>query len=139
MKLQELIDKIKASPKVQRVDFIEKHPPYYFYRVRTKEAEDLVREFAVCIIVENEGAEDEVAYFKGSKPIIERTTSPIEQAKNKIIEKCGFIKLESLTVRKEEQYGLAIGFVSNQDGTVSRKTFLVYLDESKNLVVNEVI
>jgi len=139
MKLQELIDKIKASPKVQRVDFIEKHPPYHFYRIRTQEAEDLVREFAVCIIVENEGTEDEVAYFKDSKPIIETTASPIEQAKNKIIEKCGFIKLESLTIRKDEQYALATGFVSNQDGTVSRKTFLVYFDENKNLIVNEII
>jgi len=139
MKLQELIDKIKANSKVQKVEFIEKHPPYHFYRIRTKEAEDLVREFAVCIIVENEGTEDEVAYFKDSRPIVEATASPIEQAKNKIIEKCGFIKLESLTVRKTEQYGLATGFVLNQDGTVSRKTFLVYLDEDKNLVVNEII
>jgi len=68
MKLQELLDKIKENPKVRRVDFIEKHPLYYFYRVMIKEAVDLVREFAVWILVENEGTENEIAFFRDSGP-----------------------------------------------------------------------
>jgi len=141
MKLKELLDRIKSNPKVKRIDFIEKHPPYYhFYRIMTEEDEDLVREFAVCIIVENEGAENEVAYFKDSKPLTgPPTPSPIEQVKQKVVEKCGFIKVESFTVDNNEKYALVTGFIQNPDGTVSRKTFLVYLDDQGKLTTNEVV
>jgi len=141
MKLKELLDRIKNNPKVKRVDFIEKHPPYYhFYRIMTEEDEDLVREFAICVVVENEGTENEIAYFKDNKPFPRLPTpSPIEQAKENIAEKCGFIKIESFTVNNEEKYALATGFVQNSDGTVSRKTFLAYLDDQGKLTTNEVV
>jgi len=141
MKLQELLSKIQENPKVRRVDFIEKHPPYYFYRVMTKEADDLVREFAVCIVVENEGTENEVAFFKDSRPftMTKENPSPIKEKKRQIEELCNYVKIESFTINRDEEYALVTGYVSNDDGTVSRKTFLVYLDAEGNLVAREVV
>jgi len=129
MKLSELLDRIKSRPEVLRLEPIEKHPPYHFYRVRVKEADDLVREFAVCIVVENEGAEDEAAYFKDRRPFTERVETEVEKMRSKIIERCGFIRVESFTVNTAEKYAVITGFIDNGDGTASRRTYLAYIDE----------
>jgi len=131
MKLSDLLDRIKSRPEVLRLEPIEKHPPYHFYRIRVKEADDLVREFAVCIVVENEGAEDEAAYFKDRRPFIERVETGLEKARSKIIERCGFVKVESFTVNTAEKYAIVTGFIDNGDGTASRKTYLAYMENGE--------
>ena len=131
MKLSDLLDRIKSRPEVLRLEPIEKHPPYHFYRIRVKEAEDLVREFAVCIVVENEGTDKEAAYFKDRRPFTERAETDLDKARSKIIERCGFIRAESFTVNRAEKYAVITGFIDNGDGTASRKTYLAYIDGGK--------
>ena len=137
--LKTLLERIKQKPNVELVNFIEKHPPYHFYRIRIREAEDLVREVACCIIVENEGTEDERAYFKDSRPIQEQTPSEIESLRDQIATQFGFIKVESFSINRAEEYALETGFVLNEDGTTSRKTVLAYFDEAGQLQTHELV
>jgi len=141
MKLNELLEKIKKNPKVKDLKLIEKHPPYYhIYKVLVRETEDLVREMSICIIVLNEGTEKEEAYFKDSKPyFLLQERHPLEELREKIVNECKIIKLESFVINSEENYAVVTGFVMAQEGQVTRKSFLAYLDENNNLVIYEIV
>jgi len=134
--LEELLKRIESHTGVISLEKIEEHPPYYFYRVRMKIDEETIRETAVCIYVDKNGN----AYFKGANPVAVKQVTALElKLRQMLTQEHNAVKIESISINKEEGYAVASAFVLNQDGTVSRKNFLAYLDENGNLVVHEIV
>jgi len=136
VKLSELLGRIQEKPRVMDVSLIEEHPPYKFYRLRIRESEDVVRETAICIYVENEGTDQEAAYFKDMRPVSDVPDNPAE-AKFRAAARAIFLVVENINVMGN--WAVARGFVENGDYTVSRKSYLLTLDEDGNPYPREIV
>jgi len=138
LNLSELVERLQSNPKVADVSLIEEHGPYKFYRLRIREQDDFIREVAICIYVENEGTDQEAAYFKDSRPSLETASDPLEDQVKSVAASL-FLVPESINVIRAGKYAVVRGFVDNGDGTVSRKSYLLYLDSDGKIASREIV
>lgn len=142
MKLQDLLNKISSYEGVKAIEPIESHPPYYFYRVKQIVDDDVLKEYAICIYVDNYGTEQETAYIKDGNPITmtTQTTSKFDAFKQQVIETCRIIKVQFFVYDDKEKYAQVVGFVLNDNNnTVTRKEFIAFLDANNKLKIYQVV
>jgi len=150
MKLQELFDKLnvlKASGKIVewRVVRDDRNNNVVVINVGYPIEEDVVRYQNFAVRVYNRGTENEEVRWETVKPMFLRAESPFKQQAskkkqeilNRLSTEYNVIKVIGYTVDENNKYVTVTGFVDNGDGTVSRKSFVVFFDEQGNFMIYE--